>query len=574
MDNSSEVIAQLSVRLEALEQRVLELEHPAAKADVAPAAKDAVQAGSPRGVETNSAASARGIFPVLAKALLGMAGAYLLRATVEAGTLPGLVVVVAILYAGAWLVGAARVRRDRVFAGTAYALTSALILSPMLWELTLRFHVLSPAMSAAVLVAFAVAALALTGRSSFAAVFWVGYATSLLMALVLMIATQRVVPFLCAILVIALVSEVAACVRLTLNGRTLAVVVADIGVAVMLYIYSLPASARGEYGAVSVGLLVAIASVPFFLSFASTTLRSVWTRRQVTASEMMQTVVAFSLATYAAMAFGGGEFREALGVVCLGIAAVAYALAFARFRDESLARNFHAYTIWGAASFLLGSYVSLPPMWFVLLPGVAAVCATAIGARRMMPALEFQGAAFLLTAAVGSGLFAFDAGALIGSRPVPVAWIYAIVLVFALVCYRLGGRLGREGWQDWIPNLLSAAIAAGTGAAFVMMLFAKIAGERGLGGSPEVGLVEFLQTLTLCGAALGLALAGSCWKRQELVWLAYGALAVTGAKILVEDVRHGHLLVIAASFVLYAATLIVLPRLAGHGHRDHRQAGV
>jgi hypothetical protein len=35
-----------------------------------------------------------------------------------------------------------------------------------------------------------------------------------------------------------------------------------------------------------------------------------------------------------------------------------------------------------------------------------------------------------------------------------------------------------------------------------------------------------------------------------------------------EDVRHGHLIVIAASFFLYAATLILLPRLAGHGHPE------
>jgi hypothetical protein len=50
--------------------------------------------------------------------------------------------------------------------------------------------------------------------------------------------------------------------------------------------------------------------------------------------------------------------------------------------------------------------------------------------------------------------------------------------------------------------------------------------------------------------------------------VAYVTLALAAAKILLEDVRRGHLVVIAASFVLYAATLILLPRLAGHGREE------
>jgi hypothetical protein len=422
-------------------------------------------------------------------------------------------------------------------------------------------------MSAAVLVAFAVGALALTWKNSFAPVFWVGYATSLLMALVLMIATQDMVPFLCAILMIAFASELAACVEHALNGRVFAAVVADVGVIALLYIFSLPESARAGYGNVGAGTLVAMASVPFFLAFASVTLRSAWRRRRIAVAEMIQTVVAFGLAAFAVMTFGEGEYRVAFGIVCVGIAAVGYAIAFGRFRDEGMARNFRAYSTWSAVLLLLGSYVSLPQLDFVLALGIAAVLATAVGARLLEPALEFEGAAFLLAAAAVSGLFAFDGGALIGSQRVDAAWIFAVVLACALVCYALAGRLRGAGWEAWIPNLLSAAIAAGTAAAFGSLLLARISGHT-LGGSPSVGLLEFLQTFTLCAVALALAFGGSRARRQELVWLAYAVLVVTAAKILLEDVRHGHLIVIAASFFLYAATLIVLPRLAGHGHRE------
>lgn len=570
MDSSSEVIARLNARLDALEQRVAQLE-PSAVTSVEVAAKPALEREPLHVARSVPEATAGGTFPVLGKALLGMAGAYLLRALVEAGTFPKLVVVLAILYAGAWLLAAARVRGGSVFAGTAYALTSAFILAPMLWELTLRFKVLSPAMSGAVLVAFALAALVLTWRTSFAAVFWVSYTSSLLTALVLMIATQDLVPFLSAILAIAIASEVAACVGHALNGRMLAAVVADLGVAALLYIYSLPEGARAGYGGVAAGTLVAMASIPFLLYFVSFTLQSVWRSRQITIAEMMQVAVTFCVAAYAAMTFGAAEYQVAFGFVCVGIAVAGYALAFVSFRDSSAARNFRAYTTWSAALLLLGCYVSLPQMSFVLAMSFAAMLATALGAHRLQPALESQAAAFLLAAAAVSGLLAFDGRALIGPQPVETSWIFALVLACAAVCYALGGRLRRPGWSAWTPNLLSAAIAVGTGAAFAMILLARISGHA-LSGSPSVGLLEFLQTLILCAVALGLALGGSRARRQELVWLAYAALVVTAAKILVEDVRHGHLIAIAASFVLYAATLIVLPRLTGHGHRTPVQA--
>ena len=101
-----------------------------------------------------------------------------------------------------------------------------------------------------------------------------------------------------------------------------------------------------------------------------------------------------------------------------------------------------------------------------------------------------------------------------------------------------------------------------------MVLLAKVFGHK-LIESSHVGLLDFLQTLTLCASGAG---PSDRWmsraRRQELVWLSYGALVVTAAKILREDVRHGNLIVIAASFVLYAATLIVLPRLATYRSRE------
>lgn len=53
--------------------------------------------------------------------------------------------------------------------------------------------------------------------------------------------------------------------------------------------------------------------------------------------------------------------------------------------------------------------------------------------------------------------------------------------------------------------------------------------------------------------------------------LAYGALAFEAAKLLFEDLRQGRMEFIAASFFLFAVTLIGVPRL---GRPEHNRETV
>ncbi len=103
-----------------------------------------------------------GAVPILGKAVLGIAGAYLLRAIAESGTIPKFPVLIgAIVYAALWMLWAVRTHDTNRFASATYGVTSALILSPLLWESTVRFQVLSPAFSSVVLSGFVVLTLAL-----------------------------------------------------------------------------------------------------------------------------------------------------------------------------------------------------------------------------------------------------------------------------------------------------------------------------------------------------------------------------------------------------------------------------
>jgi hypothetical protein len=577
MDNTPDVIARLNARLDTLERRVFTLEHPSLVSPPVPVpAVDSIKVHSHQDADTLSFAQASGIFPMLGKALLGIAGAYLLRAVAESGALPKLaVVVLAITYAGMWLVFAVRVRTMAWYTGITYATTSSLILAPMLWELTLHFKVLPSSMSAAVLAAFATAALALTWKRNLVSVFWVTYSTTIFMALVLMIATQDLAPFLWAILLIVLVSEFAACRGHQLNARILVAVVADIAVSSVIYIFAMPENARAGYSSISIPVLIALVSIPFFIYIASVTIQTTLRGQRITVFEIVQTVLAFLLASYGSMTFSSGDHRAAIGVVFLVLSAAGYAVAFAWFSGQPVARNFRVYTAWSAALLLLGSFFCLSQMWLSIWFGIVAIIATLIGARRTRSSLEFQGSLFLVGSAFFSGLLGFEYRSLIGSLPSTPTWILGVIFAVALFCYGFGGRSLKEHWRQWLPNLVSAALAVSTGAAFVVFILARaMVHLHAPSISPDMGPLELIQTLTTCLVALGLADGGSRWHRSELTWLAYTTLVLVAAKILFEDVRHGHLIFIAASFFLYAATLILLPRLAGHGRKEQTPAEI
>src|ERR1039457_850698 len=77
----------LVTRLETLERRVYVLEHPAGAPSPLPVQEPGSLPEAQAG-EKLSGSLTGGVFPVLGKAMLGIAGAYLLRALAESSSLP------------------------------------------------------------------------------------------------------------------------------------------------------------------------------------------------------------------------------------------------------------------------------------------------------------------------------------------------------------------------------------------------------------------------------------------------------------------------------------------------------
>lgn len=151
-ESMGSALEQLNERLRDLERRVSALEghqrKSGADAHAGPGAAPQEPLPPPRFGGSPPVKTPTGAATVLGKAVLGIAGAYRLRALAESGAIPKLpVLIAAIVYASLWIVWAVRTHATSRFASVTYGVTSALILAPLLWESTVRFQVLPPILS-------------------------------------------------------------------------------------------------------------------------------------------------------------------------------------------------------------------------------------------------------------------------------------------------------------------------------------------------------------------------------------------------------------------------------------------
>lgn len=560
----------LSERVRELERRVSALEgQPEKPPPAAPESPDlALQRPRPpatwRGFPP--AEIPGGAVPVLGKAVLGIAGAYLLRAIAESGAVPKLpILIVAIVYAGLWMVWAVRTHAANRFAGVTYGITSALILSPLLWESTVRFQVMAPAFTAVVLVAFMVLALALAWQRNLQLIPWIATLATVITALALIIATRELVPLTAALLAVALATEVAAGLDHWLSLRAVPAIAADFAVWLLVDVMTSSEGVPEGYHPVAPATITLLCLILFAIYGGSIALRSFVLRRRITMFEIGQGVLAFLLAAFGAMRASHAAAAPALGVLALLLAAVCYWGALSRFADEAYARNRRVCATYAAALLLAGSYLLLSANLRVPLLCLAAVAAAFVYARTGKLSLGMHASFYLAAAAAASSLPNWTASALAGTVPAAPDWGAWIVAVSAALCYVVGSW-GTQAAQDqpkrrllWV---LPAVLVGFAAAALAVVAIVWLAAGR-LELNPS--RLSVIRTIVNCALALALGFLGSRWKHVELGWVAYAAVAFGTLKLLFEDLRFGNAASLVVSLLFYGLILILLPRLTRRG---------
>jgi len=568
VDGIASAVEQLSERIQELERRISALESLAAGSSYPRLTGTEIQEPRvrARGRALPLLDGSGGAVPILGKAVLGIAGAYLLRAIAESGSIPKLPVsLVAIAYAAFWMVWAARMHATSRFASVTYGITSALILSPLLWESTVRFQVLSPAIAAVVLAAFLVLSLALAWQHNLQAIPWIAMLASVGTALALIIGTRELVPLTAALLALALAAEIAACLGHRFSLRAVPALAADFAVWLVVYVLTASGGVPEGYHPVSAAVITTLCLALAAIYGGSIGIRSFGLRHRITFFEIGQGALAFVLAAYGVMRASQGSAAVAVGVLFLLLAAACYWGALSRFTDEAYTRNRRVSANWAAALLLAGSFLLFPANFQVPILCLLAAAAAFVYTRTHKLSLGLHASFYLVAASAVSALPAYAASALAGSVPTAPDWTVWIVVISAVVCYAVGSRGGEDQGKRRLLWVVPAVLVGFAGAALaVAAIVGLFAGRMELGASR----LSVVRTIVNCALALVLGFLGSRWKRVELGWVAYAAVAFGTLKLLFEDLRFGNAASLVVSLLFYGLILILLPRWTRRGKTE------
>ena len=543
----AEGLRRLEARVDALEGRAV----PAAAAapSQAPAAEAVVALP-----ETSS------LLGLAGRVCLILGGATLIRALVDAGTLPrGGGVALGLAYALAWALLA-----DRAPSGPAAAfhgLASILIAYPLLVESTTRFGILPPGTAAFLLVLVTGLHAAAAWRRDLPALLWTAVLASLGSGFIMMAAARAVIPFTAAFLALGLGALWLTYGRRWHGLRWPTALAADLAVLILTALAAWPGGPPEGYrdlpprGAMALALALPVAYVG---SFA---VRMLQRRRVLNLFEGVQTalvlLVGFGGALRVALASGSGTGLLGAGVSLAGLGCYAAALPFAADQEETRA-NFNFFTFLALIFLLLGGPIVLPAPAFALVSAALGLAAMgfALGLRRAV--LLLQCGLYLAASAVASGLAADAFRAFLDPRgpepPAPAALATLAALGGALVLFllRLPPAAGLARMRPALL-LLGAMAAAGFGALAVLGLGAPFA--------REAAVLAAARTAVLSALAIALAALGRRIPALGLGWLVYPLLALATLKFLLEDLAVGRPLTLFLAFMCIGTTLILSPRL-------------
>jgi hypothetical protein len=501
-------VAELARSLRSVEARVAALEGAAAPA-APPQFAAPVPAAGQAGVPSVAAGPAVPSIALAGRCLFVLAGAFLVRALTDSGALPrGVGVALGLAYALTWLVLADRAgRAGSAAAATAWGGTALVIACPLVWEAATRFDVLRPPAAAAVLFAVAAAALGASVHRNLRVLAWAAVLSVLATACLLLVTTHALVALGVLLVVLAAGAEAASIRRGWAGLPWLPAVVADLVTLEAVWISARPEGLPEAYAGLSRGAVLMLALALFAVPLAVTLRR----------------------------AFGRVATPDAFEAIQMGAALVLMVFAISR----------------------LTPLAGLPPSLVWGLAGFAAAVAPARAVGSIAPA---YGAVLLLVAAVASGLAGFARHAFLGS---PVTGMPAqdslIVLALSAAATALLVRRVRADGEGPAARgamfTLACVSIAGAGAVAVLGLALVVAPDG------EPGRTAAARGAVLAAAAVLLASLRRLPTLAPLARLTYPVLAIAGLKLLIDDLPHSRPSTLVATFVLYGAALIVVPRI-------------
>jgi hypothetical protein len=552
-------VQDLRQRLERLEQFVAAGPAPLV---ASPPPSPIPEAETPAALGTLESTAAS--LPVLGRALLGLAGAYLLRALTESGTLhPRAGVGAGILYALLWLVLAARAPAGAKFLIAIHGLTSALVIAPLLFEATVRLKVVNPAAAAAMLAFFSVFGLAISWRKNLAGVAWITTLAGLGTSLVLLITMKDLAPFTLGLLAIAAAVETAAFYDHWLGERWIVAISLDLCLLLLTFVAGRNGGLPENYVPFSPAIALSLLGVLLLVYLGGAVARTLVRGLEITGFETIQTICAFLIALWGSLRIAAGNPRAAIavGLLALLAAGACYLVSYALVeRRQMPRRNLYTYTTFAFLLVLTGSRLLFDEPALSLLGSALAVTCLWTGLRSGRRTLLLQAGAYLIVTSLASGAIA-QAGLYLLHQPamLPAPNPAALAATIAAAVGTGVLLLGRGGDETLVRRtawVIFVGLAGWTGAGMLAWMLSSATGGIAARGPFSATLA----TILCCALSLALTWIGRRRGRGELVWLVPPLLALTAYKLVAEDLRNGQTWTLVVSLLAYGAALVLLPR--------------
>jgi len=514
----------------------------------------------PQLVPEHPLAEVPNLLPVAGRALLGLAGAYLLRALTEGAILaPTIGVAIGAVYAICWLASAAHRPKIQTLSAAIDGLTAAAVLCPLLWEAVMRFHCISAWTAAGMLLLFSVAGTLAPWRGHAPIVSTIATLAALGTGAVLLVATQDVLPFTFQFLGVVVAMETAACLEHRLSERWPAAAVADLAVLLATWLVTNERGVPPGYMPIPQAWLLTAQLALLATYLLSTIVRTILHGHPITVFETIQCGAAFVISLN-----GGLRMAPALAAGVVICAAACYLASFALLeRRDAPSRNFYTYSTFAILLALAGSRILLSGTAVTLAWSALALGCLWIGGRFSRLTLQMHGAIYLLLALIASGALRQAGTLLLG---LPAAGIQTAIwtgLAASAASYGLVAIYHSEGRSWNAQQVCRTAIAA----IFVWLAAASTAGlltslyHSVFGANAPHAYCATMCTGVLALLALVLAWIGPRWNRYELSRLAYPAILLGGYRLLTQDLHQDHKIAPFLSLLMLGTVLTALPRL-------------
>jgi len=559
-------LAALTGSLREVERRLSALEKSRAAAPVRREGSPARAAAGPGAGEAEEALDTADITRGLSlggRTLLVLAGAFVLRALTDSGTLPTwLGVGLGFLYAGTWIAMAERAGRSgQAWSAGFHGIAAVAIGFPLLFEASGRFKLLSPWAAALALALLTGVALLVASRRRLQGLAWMVSLGGLPTAAALMVSSGRMAPAALYLVLLGAATLWLGYVRDWTALRWPVALFADVALALLAARAVEPQAVEGPRTA----FLVLFVLVVAYLGSIAT--RTLLLDRAVVPFEVVQTalgaLVGLGGAVFVASRSGMGSGGFGALTALMGVAGYAVAFSFVARRHKGR-ENFHFYGTVGLVFVLAGTSLLLSGGALGILWGLFALAAAAWARRRQSRTLAAHAAAYSVAAAIASDLLGHALESALESpraawTPLPLLAV-VVGLALGVTAWLCSAAVPRNRWAERLPQLaLVAALATSVAGLSMGWLLRPLAGAPG----PEanLGVAAAVRTAVLSVGAILLAWSGRRAPWAEAGWLAYPVLAATGLKLLVEDLRSGRPATLVLSFALFGAALILVPRL-------------